>query len=209
MKKVNKSLMAIAMAVSCASSFAASSSAGIDPTGEGVIHINGTAVGSCAVQNLTVDLGDVDPYVMQNGATGVYEKNIDLNVVCTNPSQSWSILPHTAKFELTGGTTNWFGVNLPTQEAVQKERDSFASVSARSVVPGTFFDASSLMSGAGTSSVQAKIILGASLPDTNEEAFGKISDNANLELYQTMAAPMGTLQARGTVSVDLPLIIMY
>lgn len=200
MKLLQKTLMISAMSMACASSFAQSSSAGIDPTGEGVIHIDGTAVGSCTAPTIPVDLGAKDFSVAKNGATGVYEHLVDIAIVCTNPNQTWSILPQIISFSITGGSSHTLDLSLGANynTVVDAEQLNFVSLTNPSVAPGTLFaDAGTavLIQGTGTQTVSGKLTLGA---DLNENA-----------TWDNGAVPTGTITARGSVSVDIPLQIMY
>lgn len=205
MKKIHKSIMVSAMTLACVSSLAQSSGSGVDPSGEGVINLSFTSIGSCTAPTMTVDLGSIDFHTAKNGATGVYEQNIELNVVCSNPNQHWGIANHTASFEFNSGVNG------------QSTEPAFVSVTGRILTPGTTFkndpifatDVASfwMIGGGATTSALAKLTFGKSLPD------GTI---ANERLIATDPAshvgggvPMGTIDGRGAFTVDIPLEILY
>lgn len=211
MKILNKNIIAAAMALTCVSSFAQSSSAGIDPTGEGVIHITGTAVGSCTAPTLNIDMGSIDMHTSINGTLGTYEKALVLPVTCSNPNQNWTILPAVRAFNIEGGV---IGGNIAFQNGQPYDviTENYVAIVATTSVAGTVMSMSDAMSGVGSQSVNAKAIFGKNIPvDTSGFSSGEslVGDPVAWFTAQNLGIPMGTIDNRGTFSVDVPLIIMY
>jgi hypothetical protein len=215
MKFFKKSIIATVVAVTSMSSFAVSSQAGLDSAGNGVVHINGTAVGSCTAPTFSVNLDNIDFHNAKNGPTGVYQMPVNVSVTCSNPNQSWRIAPYVRAFSFDSG------VNGQTPES------GYVSFSAPNVLPGDDWNDNSDWDPQLTGTALETFLnrhVGAwgtgSSTYTSKLTFGKELNMApaDMTLYDAYdinrvtvpgGVPTGTIDGRGSFNVDIPLQIVY
>jgi hypothetical protein len=231
MKKTIKQLFAVTAAIVSMGATAASNVSGISIPESGNLNVDGTFVSSCTAPTLNVVLGDIDFHSLANGATGVYQQNVSIPVVCTNPNQHWNIMMYVASLSFTSGVngsnTETGFVSLSTQANIPGElyMDRYttaqsneaniaqqyydglltlAEANAQILANGQVTQAALMLQGIGNSSVIGKLTFGKNLP------VGAVPDSpAEIQLGLDGGVPMGTIDGRGAFTADIPLAIFY